>query len=164
MELQKQFKMDPASEETAKVTRPTTAILIHPEARGISAPKAYMKLDQTADTIPIRITMQAQKVTKDGVNNEVELALKEVGSYDRSKAPIPQRLIARESLRKIQIPKVRESYRKLKSLLLKWILYSCQVEKTFLLLYMVKKRRSKRIGRRLQTFYLRTWAHSSIFY
>jgi len=87
------FQMDNKTKKTASVTRPTTAILIHPEARGITAPKAYMKLDQSSDTIPLRITMQAQKVTKEGVNNEVESALSKIGPYDRSKLPIPQRLI-----------------------------------------------------------------------
>lgn len=88
-----QFKMDDLSNETAKVTRPTTAILINPEERGNGVPKAYTKLDQSSNTIPLRITMQAQKVTKKGVNEEVELALADIGPYDRDKLPIPQRLI-----------------------------------------------------------------------
>lgn len=89
-----QFEMDNKTKETARVTRPTTAILVNPEARGIANPKAYMKLDQSADTIPIRINMQAQNVKREGVNNEVELALSKVGSYNKNKASIPQRLIA----------------------------------------------------------------------
>lgn len=88
-----QFSIDDESKKTAIVTRPTTAILIHPENRGIATPKAYMKLDQNADTIPIRITMQPAKVTKKGVNEEVETVLNKIGSYDKNLPPIPQRLI-----------------------------------------------------------------------
>lgn len=88
-----QFEVDDKTKETAVVTRPTTAILVHPEARGITTPKAYMKLDQSANTIPLRITMQSQKTTKEGVNAEVEAALQSIGPYDRTESPIAQRLL-----------------------------------------------------------------------
>lgn len=68
-------KMDESTLETAEVTRPVTTILVSPEGRMISTPKAFMKLDQKAQSIPLRITLQDQKVTKDGVNSEVEKAL-----------------------------------------------------------------------------------------
>lgn len=88
-----QFQMDHKTKKTAIVTRPTTAIILNAEDRGVANPKAYMKLDQSAGTIPLRITSQAQMVTKEGVNHEVETALAKVGKYDKNKAPIPQRLI-----------------------------------------------------------------------
>lgn len=92
-----QFKIDGTSNNTAKVKRPTTAILVDPENRGETTPKANKKLSHDAHTIPIRITMKVQTTTKDSVNYEVESALsdKEIGSFDKNKPPIPQRLIAK---------------------------------------------------------------------
>lgn len=89
-----QFAMDTASKKTAVITRPTTAILVHPGSRGITTPKAFMKLDQSAGVLGLRITMQAQKTMKDEVNQEVEEALKTI-QEEKSKggAPIAQQLI-----------------------------------------------------------------------
>lgn len=87
------FIIDNSSKKTAIMTKATAAILIHPEARGITTPKAYMKLDQTAHLLPLRITMQAQKATKEGVNKEVEAALQEIDPNDPNKIPIAQSLI-----------------------------------------------------------------------
>lgn len=88
------FEIDTKSKKTIYVTRPTTAILVNPETKGISIPKAYKKLNEVADTIPIRIHIQTQTVTKEGINAEVEAALLKIGPYDKNKAPIPQRLIS----------------------------------------------------------------------
>ncbi|NGX53413.1 MAG: Pentapeptide repeat protein, partial [Chlamydiae bacterium] len=53
-----QFKVDIESKRTAIVSGPTTAMLINPEERGFTTPKAYMKLEQSAHMIPNRITAQ----------------------------------------------------------------------------------------------------------
>lgn len=88
-----QFQIDNKSKLTAIVTKPITAILIDPESRGVSTPKAFIKLDQNANTIPIRINMSPQTVKKDDINQEIEALLKEIGPYDKNKTPIAQLLI-----------------------------------------------------------------------
>ncbi|MCB1111100.1 MAG: gamma-glutamyl-gamma-aminobutyrate hydrolase family protein [Chlamydiia bacterium] len=87
------FFVDEKSIETAVVTGPTSVMLVDPESRGISTPKAYMKLDQKANTIPLRITLKAQKTSPEKVNIEIKTALTEIGPYDRDKLPISQQLI-----------------------------------------------------------------------
>lgn len=87
------FKMDEKTKNTAKINRPTTAILIDPQSRGITTPKVFMKLDQEAGTIPIRIHMRPQKTKKNIVNSEVESALSEINLHDKTEVPIPQRLL-----------------------------------------------------------------------
>ncbi|MGA8164988.1 MAG: gamma-glutamyl-gamma-aminobutyrate hydrolase family protein [Waddliaceae bacterium] len=87
------FSVDEKSKETAKVTRPTSAILVDPEKRGITTPKAFMKLDRAANTIPLRITLKPQKASSEQVNEEVKTTLEEIGAYNREEMPIPQKLI-----------------------------------------------------------------------
>lgn len=87
------FNVDENTTKTAVITKPITALLINPEARGISTPKAHMKLDQSANVLPLRITMHSQKVKMEDVNREIDAALKDIGPYDPSKPPIPQRLL-----------------------------------------------------------------------
>ncbi len=83
------FVVDETSQKTAHVTRPTTAMLVHPEVRGITVPKVFMKLGQRAGVIPLRITMQPQKVTKDNINQEINEVLLNI----TPPPPIPQQLI-----------------------------------------------------------------------
>lgn len=89
------FKMDDSSKKTAVIKKATTAILVHPENRGVSTPKAYMKLDQSANTIPLRISMQPQKATKENVNEEVTALLEciQSGNNDAGSPPLAQSLI-----------------------------------------------------------------------
>jgi gamma-glutamyl-gamma-aminobutyrate hydrolase PuuD/uncharacterized protein YjbI with pentapeptide repeats len=71
------FYCDDDSEATKFFTKPTTAILVHPESRGITTPKAYMKLEQNANTTPLRISFNVPKANKDKVNKEVSLLLEQ---------------------------------------------------------------------------------------
>jgi len=89
----KDFKIDPDTLQTAQVTRPITVILVSAESRGVSTPKAFMKLDQEAHAIPLRIALKNQKVIKENVNQEVERALADIGPCHADQPPIPQRLI-----------------------------------------------------------------------
>nr|MBA3603878.1 gamma-glutamyl-gamma-aminobutyrate hydrolase family protein [Parachlamydiaceae bacterium] len=89
------FDVDDESKKTARITKPTAAFLINPEVRGVSTPKAFMKLDQNGNLLPLRITMHAQKVSPEKINQECENAFKEIGPYDATKLPIPQQLIAK---------------------------------------------------------------------
>ncbi len=88
------FNVDDESKKTARITKPTTAFLINPEVRGISTPKAFMKLDQNANLLPLRITMHSQKISPEKLNRECETAFGEIGPFDANRLPIPQRLIA----------------------------------------------------------------------
>ncbi len=87
------FSLDAKSKKSALVTGPTTAMLVDSESRGITTPKAYMKLDQSAHTIPLRITLKTQKTNPENVNAEIQTLLSEIGPYNRDKPPIPQQLI-----------------------------------------------------------------------
>ncbi|MCB1118446.1 MAG: gamma-glutamyl-gamma-aminobutyrate hydrolase family protein, partial [Chlamydiia bacterium] len=87
------FQVDKHSEETLKQTAPLSAILVDPESRGVSTPKAYMLMDQLAHIIPLRITLKAQKTTKEQVNREVEEAL--ALTNPKTEEPIPQQLLKR---------------------------------------------------------------------
>lgn len=84
---------DKKTKSTAVITKPLAVILVNPQARGISTPKAFMKLDQSAGMIPLRVALQPQKVKTEDVNKETEANLKKIGPYDRNASPIPQRLI-----------------------------------------------------------------------
>jgi gamma-glutamyl-gamma-aminobutyrate hydrolase PuuD/uncharacterized protein YjbI with pentapeptide repeats len=88
-----QFNVDDQTKKTAVITRPITAMLINPEMCGRSTPKLFMKIDQSAEVIGLRITMEPQKTTKEGVNDEVEAALKSIGPQMQNQSPLPQRLI-----------------------------------------------------------------------
>ncbi len=85
------FSFDDISEKSALLTKPTCVFLIHPEMRGITTPKASMKLDQRAGTIPLRITFQPQKVKPADINHEIESALGKLALHDAR--PIPQKLL-----------------------------------------------------------------------
>ena len=87
------FILDKKSKQTAIVTRPTNAILVDPEIRGVAATKAYMKLEQIAGTIPLQVMMRAQKKALNKVNREIEKALTEIDCSLADKVPIPQQLI-----------------------------------------------------------------------
>jgi gamma-glutamyl-gamma-aminobutyrate hydrolase PuuD/uncharacterized protein YjbI with pentapeptide repeats len=87
------FTADEISKTTAVVTKPISAILVNPKARGITVPKAFMKLDQSSNMIPLRISLQPTKVKAEDANREVEAILKKIGPYDRNSTPIPQRLM-----------------------------------------------------------------------
>ena len=89
-----QFFIDQQSRKSLILTKPLTAFLAHPEVRGITTPKAYMKLDQTAHTIPLRISLNVPKVNKEKIKEEVESILDHIQSIkDPKNAPIPQQLI-----------------------------------------------------------------------
>lgn len=87
------FEVDDASSGTAVMTKPMAAILINPEVRGLTVPKVYMKLDQAAHNVPLRITMQPQSTLRAEINREVEAGLEKVGEYTHDKLPIGQRLL-----------------------------------------------------------------------
>jgi gamma-glutamyl-gamma-aminobutyrate hydrolase PuuD/uncharacterized protein YjbI with pentapeptide repeats len=89
-----QFLIDGESSKSLVLTKPLTAFLAHPEVRGITTPKAYMKLDQKANTIPLRISLNVPKTNKEKIKEEVESILRHIQSIEGSKsAPIPQQLI-----------------------------------------------------------------------
>ncbi|MCH9624957.1 MAG: hypothetical protein S4CHLAM123_01190 [Chlamydiales bacterium] len=83
------FQIDDESAKTAVVTRLATAMLIDPNNPGISLPKVYLKLAQTAHMIPLRISSIPPKVVAETTALEVEKALKEINSD----LPIPQQLL-----------------------------------------------------------------------
>lgn len=87
------FQIDKKSDETAVVTKPTAAILVNPEMRGVTTPKAFLKLDQAAHMIPVCISAKAQNVSQEEVNSEVTSMLEEIGPYDSEKLPIAQQLL-----------------------------------------------------------------------
>lgn len=87
------FAIDSLSLETAQVTRPLCALFVLPEERGISLPKAYMKLEQNAGLIPLRISFHSAETRKEEANLETEQLLSKIGAYDPSKASIGQRLL-----------------------------------------------------------------------
>lgn len=89
------FEVDEDSKKTAVVTGPTAAIIVDCESRGIATPKAYTKLNQASQMIPLRINLKPRKSTLEQVNQEIEATLKEIGSYDKEKPPIPQQLLKR---------------------------------------------------------------------
>ncbi|HTH60789.1 MAG TPA: gamma-glutamyl-gamma-aminobutyrate hydrolase family protein [Paraburkholderia sp.] len=87
------FEVDERSSATAVMTKPMAAILINPEVRGLTIPKVFMKLDQAAHNVPLRITMQPQFATPTEINREVEAALERVGEDTGDSLPIGQRLL-----------------------------------------------------------------------
>jgi putative glutamine amidotransferase len=88
------FDMDPASQQTARMSRPTTATLVFPEQRGDSVPRVGTKIADVAGTIPLRIAMQAPGVRADDVDREVErfLASRRHGTADLR--PLAQQLVS----------------------------------------------------------------------
>ena len=86
----KNFEIDAASSVTARVTRPTTVTLIHPEARGFSGPLIVRRLDGTANTIPVRIAAQSQRTTKEILGEEMQYCL--TGTVSKQ-VPIPQQVV-----------------------------------------------------------------------
>ncbi|VVE19504.1 Putative glutamine amidotransferase [Pandoraea capi] len=87
------FEVDDASRDTAVTTKPLAAILINPEVRGVTVPKVFMKLDQAANNVPLRITMQPQSTELTAINREMDTALGTVGEYTPHDLPIGQRLL-----------------------------------------------------------------------
>lgn len=69
------FSCDTESFNTKMITKPTAAFLVHPEARGITTPKVYMKLEQNANIIPIRICFNVPSCDKDLINRQVTAIL-----------------------------------------------------------------------------------------
>nr|WP_166154779.1 gamma-glutamyl-gamma-aminobutyrate hydrolase family protein [Neochlamydia sp. AcF84]NGY94538.1 hypothetical protein [Neochlamydia sp. AcF84] len=87
------FPANDLSRQSAIISKPATAILVHPENRGLSVPKVFIKLDKIAGLLPLRITVQPQKLTKEATNQEANILINKVGPYHKSKTPIPQRIM-----------------------------------------------------------------------
>lgn len=88
-----QFFIDTETEKTVKITKPITAILTHPEIRGITTPKAHLKIDQSAHNIPLRIAFNTPKVKLESVNQETEKILRKIGSHNPDGPSIAKRLV-----------------------------------------------------------------------
>lgn len=88
------FDMDPASQQTARLKRPTTATLVFPEQRGDSVPRVGTKIADVARTLPLRIAMQAPTVHADDVDQEVTrfLEIRRHGAADPR--PLAQQLVS----------------------------------------------------------------------
>lgn len=106
------FTLDDKTKETAVITKPVGALLINPDARGITVPKVFRKIDTTSHLIPLRIALQPPKVDFEAVNKEVDTILESFGPYDRSKPPIPQRLIIEILNNPEKYPEATKIYRK----------------------------------------------------
>lgn len=87
------FNMDESSKASLKITKPLSSILIHPENRGISNPKAYQKLSLSTESIPIRITMVPRNIDSMELTKELDELFLVIQNHKTEK-PIPQELIS----------------------------------------------------------------------
>lgn len=74
------FTADDFSKKTLLITRQISAMLVDSENEGISIPKVFLKLDQIADLIPLRINITDKKHTMDNVNSEICTLLNKIKS------------------------------------------------------------------------------------
>lgn len=88
------FTMDPASKESSRMTKPTTATLVFPEQRGHSVPRVGMKIDGVAGTIPLRIAMQTPAAQRDDVDREVTCFLEGRQQDTANPRPLAQLLVS----------------------------------------------------------------------
>jgi gamma-glutamyl-gamma-aminobutyrate hydrolase PuuD len=86
--------MDPASKKSSRKTLPTTATLVFPEERGDSVPRVGTKIATVAETIPLRIAMQAPTAHKEDVDREVERLLESRQHGTASPGSLAQRLVS----------------------------------------------------------------------
>lgn len=91
------FKIDDSSRETQKVESKVSAMIFTPEARGITTPKAYLKLEQSADTVPIRISFAVPGVDVEELNAQVSKALAAIAAEGHEDISISEALLKRLS-------------------------------------------------------------------
>ncbi|WP_415846750.1 gamma-glutamyl-gamma-aminobutyrate hydrolase family protein, partial [Vibrio aquimaris] len=78
---------------TATISKPLAIIPVYAEVRGVTTPKAYMKMAREANIIPLRISVQPQKIIPENVNSEVSKLLVKIRSENNSGTPIPKQLL-----------------------------------------------------------------------
>jgi len=88
------FGMDPASQQTARLTQATTATLVFPEQRGDSVPRVGTKIADVAKTLPLRIAMQAPTVHANDVDLEVTRFLESRRHAATDPRPLAQQLVS----------------------------------------------------------------------
>lgn len=67
--------IDAISKQSLRLTKPIGALICPLEKRGISMPKAFIKIEESAGLIPIRISGYPSKVNNRSLNNEVHQLL-----------------------------------------------------------------------------------------
>lgn len=89
------FHVDESSQKTALLSAPPVSLLVDPESRGLTVPKAYLKLDEAAHCLPLRISFSSEPSheTKK-LKNEIESLLQSIGPRHPQKPPIAQQLLS----------------------------------------------------------------------
>lgn len=88
------FFIDEETQKTHNITKPITSIVIDPENRGVTTPKAYKKLHEVVKSVPIRISSSNWKISKEYIDKEVINALDKIkNNKDDNKKSIPVRLL-----------------------------------------------------------------------
>lgn len=88
------FRENDSSKRTAIVTKPTTAIVLSPRYRGMTTPMAFLKIENNAQTLPLRIASKPLKVDRKNINQEIDNALLEIRTKRENDESIPKLLIA----------------------------------------------------------------------
>lgn len=92
----KHFTIDEASRATWRVTKPTTATLVSAHSRGVSVPLVGEKIAGVADTLPVRVAMQASTLSAAAVDAEVDRLLDHVAKHARVTGLSPAQALVQE--------------------------------------------------------------------
>ncbi|GKT25610.1 gamma-glutamyl-gamma-aminobutyrate hydrolase family protein [Acidovorax sp. SUPP3334] len=105
---QARFRIDAASQKTARLTRPTTATLVSHDVRGITVPRVGAKIAAVAGTLPLRVEMREASLQAAAVDAEVDAHLDRLAAQPSGGRPLAQRLVSDALANPESLPKIAQ--------------------------------------------------------